>query len=146
MKYSHFGFGRYALSLCAATAIVTGCGGSQPAMPGAMTPEVSAGRDSSGNIYWNKKKLNLPYPTKAAAKATLTYWAPNGYFTEAIYCENGGRISAKHGRPSGDPSGYMHVVYRFKALTAGPDDCGFSAVLSNTGSPPIAVIALHIER
>lgn len=115
-------------------------------MTGATTPDVSARRASTGNIYWNKKKLNLPYPTKPADKATLTYWAPNGYFTEPVYCKTSGRISAKHGHPFGNPSGYMHVVYRFKALTAGPNECGFSAVLSGTGSPPIAVLKLHIER
>jgi len=70
MKYDHLRFSRYALSLCVATAIVSGCGGSQPAMNGATTPDVSARRDSTGNIYWNKKKLNLPYPTKPAGKAT----------------------------------------------------------------------------
>jgi hypothetical protein len=146
MKYDDLRFNRYALSLCVAGAIVSGCGGSQPAVTGTTTAGVSARSDSSGNIYWNKKNLNLPYPTKPAAKATLTYWAPNGYYTVPVYCKTKGRISAKHGHPFGDPSGYMHVVYRFKARTAGPDDCGFSAVLNNTGSPPIAVIALHIER
>jgi hypothetical protein len=146
MKDDHFQFGRYALSLCAALAIVSGCGGSQPATTGATTPDVSARRDSTGNIYWNKKKLNLPYPTKSAQKATLTYWAPDGYFTMPIYCKASGQISAKPGHPYGNPSGYMHVVYGFKALTAGPNQCGFSAVLGNTGSPPIAVIKLHVER
>jgi hypothetical protein len=146
MKYDHLRFSRFALSLCVATAIVSGCSGSQPATTGATTPDVSARRDSSGNIYWNKKKLNLPYPTKPAAKTTLTYWGPNGYFTDPVYCKTQGQISAKHGHPFGNPSGYMQVVYSFKALTAGPNECGFSAVLSGTGSPPIAVIALHIER
>lgn len=146
MRYDHFRFGSYVLSLCAAAAIVSGCGGSRPAVTGAATPEVGARRDSSGNIYWNKKKLNLPYPTKRAAKATLTYWGPNGYFTVPVYCKTSGRISVKHGHPYGNSSGYMQVVYGFKALTAGPNECGFSAVLSGTGSPPIAVIKLHVER
>jgi hypothetical protein len=145
MKHDHLRFSSYALSLCVATAIVSGCGGSQPAVTGAATPNVSARGDSSANIYWDKKNLNLPYPTKPARKATLTYWAPNGYYTMPVYCKTNGQISAKHGRPFGSPSGYMQVVYSFKALTAGPNECGFSAVLSGTGSPPIAVIRLHIE-
>jgi hypothetical protein len=139
-------FSRYVLSVGAAIAIVSGCGGSQAGMTGATTPDVSARHDSTGNIYWNKKRLNLPYPTKPAQKATLTFWAPNGYFTVPVYCKTSGRISAKHGRPFGNPYGYMQVVYNFKALTAGPNECGFSAVLSGTGSPPIAVIKLNVER
>jgi hypothetical protein len=79
-------------------------------------------------------------------KALLTYWAPNGYFTEPVYCKNGGKISATAHRKYGNPSAYMHVVFWFKALSAGPDECGFTAVLNNTGSPPIAVIELHIDR
>jgi hypothetical protein len=146
MKYNHLRFSRYALILCAVTASVSGCGGSQPAMTAATTPDASARRDSTGNIYWNKKKLNLPYPTKPADKATLTYWAPNGYYTVPVSCKSIGGISTKHGHPFGNPSGYMQVVYSFKALSAGPNECGFSAVLSGTGSPPIAVIKLHIER
>jgi hypothetical protein len=147
MKYDYFRLSSYALSLCAGVAILSGCGGPQAAMTGATTPDVSARRDSTGNIYWNKKKLNLPYPTKPAAKATLTFWAPNGYYTVPVSCKtSGGRISVKHGRPFGDSSGYEHVAYSFKALTAGPNDCGFSAVLSGTGSPPIAVLELHIKR
>jgi hypothetical protein len=146
MNYDNFRFSGHALGLCAAIAIVSGCGGSQPAVTSATTPDVSAPRDSTGNIYWNKKRLNLAYPAKRAGRATLTYWAPDGYYTAPVYCKTSGHISVKHGHPFGDPSGYMQVVYRFKALTAGPNDCGFSAVLSGTGSPPIAVIKLHVER
>ena len=145
MKSNHFRFSSCAVSLCAAVAIVSGCGGSQGATTGAAPPDASARRDSTGNIYWNKGKLNLPYPAKRTDRATLTYWGPNGYFTEPISCKTQGQISFKHGHPSGNPSGYMHVVYRFKAQTAGPNECGFSAVLNGTGSPPIAVIQLHIE-
>jgi|HubBroStandDraft_6_1064221.scaffolds.fasta_scaffold292053_3 hypothetical protein len=146
MKYDHFRFSRYALSLCAAIATMSGCGGSQAAMTGAATPHVSARSDSTGNIYWNKKKLNLPFPTNPPVKATLTYWGPNGYFTVPVSCKTNGKILVKHGHPFGNSSGYMKVVYSFKTLMAGPNECGFSAVLSGTGSPPVAVIKLYIER
>ncbi len=97
-----------------------------------------------GNIYWNKPRLRLVYPSKSYAKATLTYWAPNGYSTEP-YCKRGGSFSATTHHQGGNPKGYMHVVYWFKAKTAGPDDCAFTATLDNTGSPPISILKLHIR-
>jgi hypothetical protein len=123
--------------LCA-SALLSGCGG------GPLKAEPSAiAASAPGNIYWNKSALRLQSDGEHA-QAILTYWGPDGYFTQPGYCKNGGRISATtHGR-SGKRTGYVHVVYWFKALTHKPDQCGFSAVLNNTGSPPIAVIKLHI--
>jgi len=102
-------------------------------------------RLTTGNIYWQPQRVRLPYPAKSSVRARLTYWGPNGYFTEPIACDHGGQISDRAGKPYGNPSGYMHVVYSFKAMTEGPATCGFDAVLNNTGSPPIAVLELRIE-
>ncbi len=132
----------YLSALCGA-AILAGCGGSHSTPAGASI--VPASRDSFGNIYWNKRRLNLRYPPASHAKAVLTYWAPNGYYTVGPACKHGGMVSATAHGSWGDPSGYMHVNYWFKARSAGPDKCGFSAILENTGSPPIAPIELHIE-
>ena len=99
-----------------------------------------------GNVYWNRARLDLRYPPKSHAKAVLTYWALNGYYTEPPYCKGGGSFSATAGHRGGDPKGYMHVVYRFEAKSAGPDDCAFTAVLYGTGSPPIAILKLRIRR
>jgi hypothetical protein len=124
-------------ALCA-SALLSGCGG------GPLKAEPSAiAASAPGNIYWNKPALKLQSDGEHA-QAILTYWGPDGYFTQPGYCKDGGRISATtHGR-SGKRTGYVHVVYWFKALTHNPDQCGFSAVLNNTGSPPIAVIKLRI--
>ncbi len=124
-------------ALCAA-ALLPGCGGASPK----VEPAVIAA-SAPGNIYWNKAGLRLK-ANGAHGEAILTYWGPDGYYTEPVYCQSGGRISATtHGR-RGKRTGYVHVVYWFKALTRNPDQCGFSAVLKNTGSPPIAVIKLRI--
>jgi hypothetical protein len=144
---------RRAGNACAVVVMLAGCGGGawQVESPGAIPPNARGalqptGAATTGNIFWNKHRLDLPYPTKPRAKATLTYWAPNGYFTYPVSCKRNGRISATPHHKSGNPSGYMHVVYWFKAQTPGPDDCQFTAVLSGTGSPPIAVIQLRIDR
>ncbi|HLY03027.1 MAG TPA: hypothetical protein VKR56_11115 [Candidatus Cybelea sp.] len=118
--------------------LLGGCGSAslkpQPGLIAATAP---------GNISWNKPGLRLK-TDGTHGQAILTYWGPDGYYTEPVYCKNGGRISANtHGR-SGKRTGYVRVVYWFKALTHSPDQCGFSAVLNNTGSPPIAVIELRI--
>jgi len=99
----------------------------------------------TGNIYWNKKRLRLPYPPKGHVEAVLSYWAPDGYFTEPNYCRNGGTFSATVHRTWGNPKAYMHAAYWFTAESAGPDRCAFTAVLNNTGSPPIAIIKLDLE-
>jgi hypothetical protein len=138
--------------ICLAAAILAGCGGSLGQRSGTVVPMpadvASTGHvrhASSGNIYWNKHELRLPYPSTSYRKATLTYWAPNGFYLTPLECKRGGQISVTAHHQGGNPSGYMHVVYWFKALTPGPDRCGISAVLSGTGSPPIAPIALRIN-
>jgi len=126
------------LAVLLASALLPGCSGaSLNAEPGVVAAT------APGNIYWSKASLRLK-DNGGHGEAILSYWGPDGYYTEPLYCKNGGRISATiHGR-SGKKTGYVHVVYWFKALTHGPDQCGFSAVLNNTGSPPIAVIELRI--
>jgi hypothetical protein len=138
------------LTIVAVVAVFAGCGNPQSSLGGPnIAPAGSRGASpatgSCCNIFWNKNRLRLPYPTKGHAQAVLTYWAPNGYFTYPIYCQNGGQISATAHRTWGNAQGYMHVVYWFKAKSAGPDRCSFTAVLSDTGSPPFAIIRLRIE-
>jgi hypothetical protein len=136
---------RFALCVCAGVLVLAGCSGTQTAQtPNAAIPSHAAPQLGSGNIFWNKAALHVAYPSKSHRKAVLTYWAPDGYYTLPVSCKNGGRISATPHQKSGDPSGYMHVVYWFKAKTPGPDSCSFTAVLNNTGSPPIAIIDLFI--
>ncbi|HZV76700.1 MAG TPA: hypothetical protein VFF63_02935 [Candidatus Babeliales bacterium] len=130
-------------------AILCACASPQRALnapPAAQSALHGVPPDGHGqdNIYWNKKSLHLPYPPKGDAHATLTYWGPNGYYTEK-YCNKGGTFSAVAGHPFGNPSGYMHVIYAFAAKTRGSELCDFSAVLKSTGSPPIAAIELQIE-
>jgi hypothetical protein len=129
---------RVFLAALFASALLLGCGSAslkaEPSVTAATAP---------GNIYWNKTGLRLK-ADGARGVAILSYWGPDGYYTEPVYCKNGGRISATTHGHSGKRTGYVHVVYWFKALTHSPDECGFSAVLYNTGSPPIAVINLRI--
>lgn len=136
----------YALGMIAAT-LLAGCSmASSPFTSPTMTRSVSRALPSShghGNIFWNKTRLSLP--TKGHAEAVLSYWAVDGYFTEPNYCRYGGQFSAKVHRSWGNPKKYMHVLYWFKAKTRGADQCDFTAVLNNTGSPPIAIIQLDIQ-
>lgn len=135
--------GFVALAGCAA--LLSGCGGGVASSPAA--PSAAAVRNAtSGNIYWSKGKLRLPYPAHGAKRVVLTYWGPDGYFTEPIYCQNGSNIAVSHGKPSGKSSGYQHVVFSFRAKSAGPDTCSYDAVLNNTGSPPIAILHLIVAR
>ena len=143
-------FVRDVLAIGAAISMLAGCASPQP--PLSLPPNVSASVRHSVpatggccNIFWNKRRLDLPYPATAHAQAVLSYWASNGYFTYPVYCEKGSQISATAHRTWGNPKRYMHVVYWFEAKSPGPDRCSFTAVLSNTGSPPIAIIKLHIE-
>jgi len=76
----------------------------------------------------------------------LNFWAPDGYFTEPLYCQNGSQIAISHGKAQGNPSGDEHVAYTFRAKGAGPDSCSYDAVLNNTGSPPIAILHLIVAR
>jgi hypothetical protein len=96
-----------------------------------------------GNIYWNKTRVRLPL--RGHAEAVLSYWGVDGYYTEPNYCRNGGQFSATVHRTWGNPKKYLHVLYWFRAKTRLPDECAFTAVLNNTGSPPIAVIELTIK-
>jgi hypothetical protein len=136
-----------ALWCAAGVAIAAGCAsptGPPPAPAATIAGVESPSEHGPGNIYWRPRRLSLPYPSKAHAEAVLSYWGPDGYFTETSYCKNGGRFSATPHRQYGNPSKYRHVVYWFKALSPGPDDCTFTVVLDNTGSPPIAILRLHI--
>jgi hypothetical protein len=129
---------RTSLAILFAMALLPACGSAglnaEPGVIAATGP---------GNIYWNKPALRLK-ADGARSEAILTYWGPDGYYTEPVYCKNGGQISATTHGQRGKRTGYVHVIYWFKALTHKPDQCGFSAVLNNTGSPPIAVIDLRI--
>lgn len=128
---------------CILAAALAGCAGAQSPIGSTSAPSAQQ-RYSSGNIFWNKAGVRLHYAAMHPARAVLSYWGPDGYFTEPLYCKHGTQISAKHGRSRGNPSGYLHVTYFFRALGQGPDECQFSAVLNNTGSPPIAIINLHV--
>jgi hypothetical protein len=130
--------------LCIVLGFLTACQGNSQ-VPGTASTAEAQSALSTGNIFWKPPRLRLRYPAEAKARATLTYWGPDGYFTEPISCNNGGQISDRAGKPYGSPSGYMHVVYSFKAMSKGPATCGFDAVLNNTGSPPIAVLELRIR-
>ncbi|MGA8326081.1 MAG: hypothetical protein WB757_08375 [Candidatus Cybelea sp.] len=130
---------------CILTAVLVGCAGAQSPIGSARAPSAQQ-RYSSGNIFWNKAGVRLRYGAAHPAKALLTFWGPNGYFTAPLYCKSGTQISVKHTRARGNPSGYLQVTYFFRALGQGPDECEFTAILNNTGSPPIATINLHVER
>ncbi len=129
-------------------ATLAGCGGAAttPAQPSAAAVQgaPAAKPAYNGNISWNKKSLRLRYET--VGRAVLTYFGPDGYFTYPPYCKNGGNITATAGRTWGKSSGYLHTRYTFEATTKGADDCSFTAVLNNTGSPPIAIIELHVLK
>ena len=134
------------LAAIVAAAVLTACNASQPANPPAGLVNSSAARsatakaDYNGNIYWNKKSVRLRYPSNSHARAELSYFGPDGYYALPVYCKNGGQISATTHRQWGNPKNYLHVEYWFQAQSAGPDDCSFTAILSNTGSPPIAIL------
>lgn len=127
--------------LCACTS-----SSSAPSVPArtVLSPQkVTSASGSCCNIFWNKKRLDLR--GSARQRAELTYWAPNSYYLTPVDCKNGGKISVTPGTSWGDPSGYMHVKYWFQAQSPGPDRCGITAVLNGTGSPPLAVLKLHIR-
>lgn len=130
-----------AVASCAA--LLIGCAGGVASTPQTV-PAAAAHRATSGTISWSKGKLKLPYPPRVKKEVVLTFWGPDGYYTEAPYCQNGSKIAITHGKIKGNPSGYEYVVYSFRAKSAGPDSCQYSAVLNNTGSPPIAVLNLSI--
>ncbi len=131
-------------------ATLAACASSQPApnLPSGASSglqRVSPASGSCCDIFWNKKRLNLRYGSKPTMDAVLRYWAPNGYYLTQIYCQNGSQITATPGRTWGDPSGYKRVKYSFTTHSSGPDRCGVTAVLNDTGSPPVAVLKIRIE-
>ncbi|MFY9709655.1 MAG: hypothetical protein WA668_12250 [Candidatus Cybelea sp.] len=131
-----------------AAAASTACSASQPANPPAAQSDVGtvqrAKLNYSGNITWNKNAVRLRYPSTKHARAELSYFGPDGYYTLPVYCKNAGEIATTPHRQWGNPKKYVHVEYWFQAQSAGPDDCSFTAILNNTGSPPIAILKIHI--
>jgi hypothetical protein len=133
-----------------AAAALTACNASQLAnVPAAQTKLGTTQRGAAkpnynGNITWNKSAVRLRYPSTKHARAELSYFGPDGYYTLPVYCKNGGEIATTPHRQWGNPKKYLHVEYWFQAQSAGPDDCSFTAILNNTGSPPIAILKIHI--
>jgi hypothetical protein len=97
-----------------------------------------------GNIRWNKTSIHV-YKSKGSTTATLTFWARDGYFTYPLSCQNGGKIEATPGTVKGNPNRYDRVKYTFVAKTAKADTCSFTAVLNNTGSPPLTTLTLYLN-
>jgi hypothetical protein len=97
-----------------------------------------------GNIRWNKAAVHA-YKSKGATTAILTFWARDGYFKYPNSCQNGGRFVATPGKIKGNPNRYDRVKYSFVAKTGKPDQCTLTAVLNNTGSPPIATLTVHLN-
>jgi hypothetical protein len=141
---------RRLLSAIGLLVFLAACGAPQSAssIPAGTSSSRQPNSHASGsccNIYWNKKRLSLKYASKSSAKATLTYWAPNGYFFDPVECQHGSQISVDPRGSWGDPSGYEHVIVKFTARSAGPDQCAITAVLNGTGSPPLASLRLRIK-
>jgi hypothetical protein len=138
------------ISTLAAAAILTACNSSptvNPSVAGASVAapqSANAKRNYNGNITWNKNAVRVRYRSTKHARAELTYFGPDGYFTLPVYCKDSGEIAATVHRQWGNPKKNLHVEYWFQALSPGPDDCSFTAVLNNTGSPPIAILTIHI--
>ncbi|HEX3369877.1 MAG TPA: hypothetical protein VHS56_09910 [Candidatus Cybelea sp.] len=132
------------VAVAGCAALLIGCAGGVASSPQAPPAHAARPASSGGNIYWGKGKLKLQYPPHGKKEDVLHFWGPDGYFTEALYCEHGSQVAITHGKIKGDPSGYQYVTYTFHAKSAGPDSCSFDAVLNNTGSPPIAVLRLVI--
>jgi hypothetical protein len=127
-----------ALAACASPAVA-------PPPAAGISDLTSALRPNDyGNIRWNKASLHL-YKLRGPRYATLTYWAANGYSTYPISCQNGGRVSATQGKTTGNPDKYFHVKYAFRVSSTKPDTCSFTAVLANTGSPPIATLTIYLN-
>ena len=129
-------------------ALLTACATSQ-SMP-AVSSGTSWSRQSTSlkpatccDISWNKKRVILHQGVMA--RGVLTFWAKNGYFFYPIYCANGSQISVATGRTWGDPNAYEHVIVRFETQSPGPDKCSITAVLNDTGSPPLAYLILRVK-
>jgi hypothetical protein len=130
----------------ALVALLTACAGSHSSA-GIPSSDSSAGRSRVAGtcctLWWSKKRLTLR--DGVMARAVLTFWSRNGYFFYPADCEHGSQISVATGRTWGDPSTYEHVVVKFKTQGPGPDRCAITAVLNNTGSPPLATLKLRID-
>jgi hypothetical protein len=127
-----------ALTACASPAGVSDA----PSAASLSTPTVRT--NDYGNIRWNKAAVHV-YKSKNAAIALLTFWAKDGYFTYPISCQDGGQFVATPGKGKGNPNRYDRVKYSFVAKTGKPDQCTFTAVLNNTGSPPIATLTVYLN-
>jgi hypothetical protein len=134
-----------AASAILALATVTACASpaTVPADP-SPAPAPAARTNDYGNIRWNKATVHI-YKSKSAPSATLTFWAKDGYFTYPNSCQNGGKFVATPGSVTGNPNRYDRVKYSFVAKTGKPDQCTFTAVLNNTGSPPIATLTVYLN-
>ena len=133
----------FAIGSCAA--LLSACAGGVASSPQTGAAPGAAMRPAStGNIYWSKGKLHLAYPPHGKKSTVLNFWGPDGYSLQPLSCQNNSKIAITHGKVQGDPSGDEHVVYTFRAKSAGPDTCALDAVLDNTGSPPIAILHLVV--
>jgi hypothetical protein len=132
-------------SLSILTLFLAGCAGTGAPPSAATTSTMPDSKPlSTREIYWSKRDLRLTYPGGSAAHAVLTYQGPNGYYPSGPSCENGGQVEVAMQRQWGNPSGSMHATYSFKALTSGPDECVFKAILLGVKNPPIASLKLQI--
>jgi hypothetical protein len=131
-----------------ASAILAACGTtSSPlgAPAGGQVAQSAPATHGTGNIYWNKRRLHLNYDRGHWESAVLSYWAVDGYFLEPPYCKHGGQFLANPGHSWGNPQKYMHVLFKIRASSPGPDECALTAVLNNTGSPPTATLKLKLN-
>jgi hypothetical protein len=127
-----------ALAACASPGGLSGA----PSAAAVSAPAVRA--NDYGNIRWTPTAVHV-YKSKGAATAVLTFWAKDGYFTDPISCQNGDTVIATPGKIKGNPNRYDRVKYSFVAKNAKVDKCTFTAVLNNTGSPPIAVLTVRLN-
>jgi hypothetical protein len=140
---------RYFQVVVATAVAVTAACASPNGVPSSVSPTSGASAllsrpNDYGNIRWNKSSVHV-YKSKRSASATLAFWARDGYFTYPIACQNGGNIVATPGTVHGNPKRYDYVKYTFVAKTAKADTCGFTAVLNNTGSPPLTTLTLYVN-
>jgi hypothetical protein len=128
-----------------ALAMVTACASPATTAAGLFASRAPAARvNDYGNIRWNKVAVHV-YKSKSGSSATLTFWAKDGYFTYPNSCPSGGKFVATPGNVKGNPNRYERVKYSFVAKTSKADQCTFTAVLNNTGSPPIATLTVDLN-
>jgi hypothetical protein len=127
------------------TAAACASGGTSSVAPSASSAGLPAVRTNDyGNIRWNKDAIHV-YESKGQKNAVLTFWARDGYFVTPIHCQNGGTFDATAGKTHGNPNRYDHTRYEFTAVSKKPDTCTFTAILANTGSPPIATLTVDLN-